>query len=344
MDRPTGLIFALRSRYSTQDGVEALFNEANSTFSAAAAGNTAAAVAANNQVGTSPTALSGGSEYTAASAMSTATGEALGDGTGNHIPEMAFSVEQISVTAKTRKLKAEYTHELATDLKNVHNMDAEGELMRILTEELTAEINRELLRKMYISATIGAQNYTTTSGTINLDVDSNGRWSVEKWKGLMTFLGFEANEIQKATRRGRGNFLVVTQDVATALEEAGKLDTSMVYKNDLNQEVNQSTFAGVLNGRYKLYIDPYIPVASGVNFAMVGYKGSSPWDAGMYYCPYVPLQLMRAVGENTFQPKIAYSTRYGVVANPFATSSADGAVAFSKKNTYYRRVNITSLM
>tara|TARA_Y100000034_G_C6910355_1_gene424437 strand:- start:7723 stop:9084 length:1362 start_codon:yes stop_codon:yes gene_type:complete len=345
MTGPTGLIFAMRSRYTNQTGTEALFNEANTTFSAAAAGNTAAAVAANNQTGSSPVeATIDGSTYTAATAMSTALAERLGENTAHDFPEMAFSIEKITVTALSRALKAEYTMELAQDLRAVHGLDAETELSNILSTEILAEINREMVRKINISATIGAQENVATAGTFDLDQDANGRWSIEKFKGLMFQLEREANAIAKATRRGKGNVIVCSSDVASALNMAGTLDTSPALNNTLTSDDTGNTFVGVLNGRFRVYIDPYFAAASGVHYATVGYKGSSPFDAGVFYCPYVPLQMVRAIGENTFQPKIGFKTRYGLVANPFATSAADGVVSFANKNSYYRIFQIANLM
>jgi len=344
MTGPTGLIFAMRSRYTSQTGAEALFNEANTTFSASAAGNTVSVDQfANAQVGSTPAGATA-SSYTAAQAMTTAAAEALGDATTNAFQEMAFSIEKIAVTARSRALKAEYTMELAQDLKAVHGLDAETELANILSTEILAEINREMVRKINISATIGAQENVTTAGTFDLDTDANGRWSVEKFKGLMFQLEREANQIAKATRRGKGNILICSSDVASALQMAGVLDTSPALSNSLNVDDTGNTFAGVLNGRYKVYIDPYFAATSGVHYATVGYKGTSPFDAGLFYAPYVPLQMVRAIGENTFQPKIGFKTRYGLVANPFATTAADGVVAFANKNVYYRRFSIANLM
>tara|TARA_Y100000034_G_scaffold28155_3_gene33824 strand:- start:15992 stop:17344 length:1353 start_codon:yes stop_codon:yes gene_type:complete len=343
MTGPTGLIFAMRSRYSTQTGTEALFNEANSTFTAAAAGNSAMAAAANNQTGSTP-AGSNSSTYTAASAMSTTLAERLGESTDHAFPEMAFSIEKISVTALSRALKAEYTMELAQDLKAIHGLDAETELANILSTEILAEINREIVRKVNISATIGAQQNVTTAGTFDMDVDANGRWSVEKFKGLMFQLEREANAIAKATRRGKGNIVICSSDVASALQMAGVLDYSSTLSNGLSVDDTGNTFAGVLNGRFKVYIDPYFAASSGTHYATVGYKGTSAFDAGIFYAPYVPLQMVRAVGENSFQPKIGFKTRYGLVANPFATSAANGTIEFDTKNIYYRRFSITNLM
>ena len=341
MTGPTGLIFAMRSRFTSQTGTEALFNEANTTFSATNSGTTIGTL----QTGASPSDLSAGTEYTRGSGITTAQAEALGDGAGNHFQEMAFSIEKIAVTAKSRALKAEYTMELAQDLKAVHGLDAEQELANILSTEILAEINREVVRTINLTATIGAQENVTTAGTFNLDVDANGRWSVEKFKGLMFQLERESNAIAKATRRGKGNVLICSSDVASALQMAGVLDyTPALASNNLSVDDTGNTFAGVLNGRIKVYIDPYFAATSGVHYATIGYKGTSAFDAGLFYCPYVPLQMVRAVGQDSFQPKIGFKTRYGMVANPFATSNADGDVAFSKKNIYYRRIAISNLM
>ena len=339
MTGPTGLIFAMRSRFSTQGGTEALFNEANTAFSSV---NGSTAV---TQTGSSPADLSAGTEYTRGTGMTTAQAEALGDAGGNQFQEMAFSIEKIAVTAKSRALKAEYTMELAQDLKAVHGLDAEQELANILSTEILAEINREVVRSINLSATIGAQENVTTAGTFNLDVDANGRWSVEKFKGLMFQLERESNAIAKATRRGKGNVLICSSDVASALQMAGVLDyTPALASNNLQVDDTGNTFAGVLNGRIKVYIDPYFAATSGTHYATIGYKGTSAFDAGLFYCPYVPLQMVRAVGQDTFQPKIGFKTRYGMVANPFATSAADGVLAFANKNIYYRRIAITNLM
>jgi hypothetical protein len=336
MTGPTGLIFAMRSRYTNQGGTEALFNEANSGFSGAAAN-------AGTQTGQTP-AYANATNYTVGTGMSTATAEALGDAANNQFSEMAFSIEKIAVTAKSRALKAEYTMELAQDLKAVHGLDAEQELANILSTEILAEINREVVRTVNLTATIGAQENVATAGTFDLDVDANGRWSVEKFKGLMFQIEREANAIAKATRRGKGNIMICSSDVASALQMAGVLDYTPALANNLQVDDTGNTFAGVLNGRIKVYIDPYFAASSGVHYATIGYKGTSAFDAGLFYCPYVPLQMVRAVGQDTFQPKIGFKTRYGMVANPFATSDADGALAFSKKNIYYRRLAIANLM
>ena len=333
MTGPTGLIFAMRSRYEGQDGDEALFNEANTSFSAQAGGS------ATTMEGTDPT----GSTYTVQTGMSTANAETLGDADGNHFAEMAFSIEKVSVTAVTRALKAEYTMELAQDLKAIHGLDAEQELSNILSTEVLAEINREVVRQVNSTASAGAQKDVTTQGTFDLDTDSNGRWSVEKFKGLMFQIERDANEIAKATRRGKGNMLITSSDVASALQMAGVLDYTPALNNNLQVDDTGNTFAGVLNGRVKVYIDPYFSSSTN-NYYTIGYKGTNAFDAGLFYCPYVPLQMVRAIGENTFQPKIGFKTRYGMVANPFATTAADGAVDSAKKNVYYRIVKVANLM
>tara|TARA_B100000282_G_scaffold65970_1_gene44348 strand:+ start:24 stop:1412 length:1389 start_codon:yes stop_codon:yes gene_type:complete len=354
MSGPTGLIFAMRSRTSTQGGSEALFNEVNTVFSGSAAGNNASQDVIDGgstplqQAGADPTARASGSGYTVGTGMTTAQAEALGDDANNAFQEMAFSIEKISVTAVSRALKAEYTMELAQDLKAIHGLDAETELSNILSAEILAEINREVVRTINYTATAGSQNNVTTAGTFDLDTDSNGRWSVEKFKGLMFNIERDANEIAKATRRGKGNMMICSSDVASALQMAGVLDYTPALNNNLQVDDTGNTFAGVLNGRIKVYIDPYFsPANSGAsaeNYYTLGYKGSSAFDAGLFYCPYVPLQMVRAIGENTFQPKIGFKTRYGMVANPFATSNADGAIAFAKKNIYYRLSKVANLM
>jgi hypothetical protein len=257
---------------------------------------------------------------------------------------MAFSVEKVSVTAVSRALKAEYTMELAQDLRAIHGLDAETELSNILSAEILAEINREVVRTINYTATAGAQDNVTTSGTFNLDVDANGRWSVERFKGLIFQIERDANQIAKSTRRGKGNVLICGSDVASALQMAGVLDYTPALSSNLNVDDTGNTFAGVLNGRVRVYVDPYFSSASGDQYYTIGYKGSSAFDAGLFYCPYVPLQMVRAVGENTFQPKIGFKTRYGIVANPFATTAADGAISFSKKNIYYRSAIVSNLM
>ena len=355
MTGPTGLIFALRSRYDSQTGTEALFNEANTTFTSAAGGNTASRfVVANTtsgrvQDGSDPTGRvkAGASGYTMSTGMTTARAEALGDGSSNAFQQMAFSVEKVAVTAVSRALKAEYTMELAQDLKAIHGLDAESELANILSAEILAEINREVVRTINYTATAGAQEHVTSTGTFNLDVDSNGRWMVEKFKGLLFQIEREANQIAKATRRGKGNVMICSSDVASALSMAGVLDYTPALSSNLQVDDTGNTFAGVLNGRIRVYIDPYFSSSSGKQYLTVGYKGSSAFDAGLFYCPYVPLQMVRAIGQDTFQPKIGFKTRYGIVANPFATTTADGTIGSfgdAKANIYYRFVAVTNLM
>jgi len=347
MTGPTGLIFAMRSRYTNQTGTEALFNEADASFS----GNTFAANASATgaQTGTDPndrSASATGGSYNVHSGMTTSEAEQLGGSGGPQFAEMAFSIEKVSVTAVTRALKAEYTMELAQDLKAIHGLDAEQELSNILSAEILAEINREVVRTINYSAVAGATKNTTTSGTFDLDTDSNGRWSVEKFKGLMFQIERDANEIAKATRRGKGNVLITSSDVASALQMAGVLDYAPALSNNLQVDDTGNTFAGVLNGRIRVYIDPYFSDATN-NYYTIGYKGSNAFDAGLFYCPYVPLQMVRAVGENTFQPKIGFKTRYGMVANPFATNDGNGIAArlgTGDGNKYYRIVKVTNLM
>jgi len=336
MTGPTGLIFAMRSRYTSQGGTESMYNEADSDFSGT-----------GTQAGTNPAILndSPAGTYTAGAGMATADAEALGDSAGNSFAEMAFSIEKQTVTAKSRALKAEYTMELAQDLKAIHGLDAETELANILSAEILAEINREVVRTIYTTAKPGAQNDTTTAGIFDMDTDSNGRWSVEKFKGLMFQVERDANAIAQQTRRGKGNIIICSSDVASALQMAGVLDTSPALNNNLNVDDAGNTFAGVLNGRYKVYIDPYSANTADKQYYTVGYKGTSPYDAGIFYCPYVPLQMVRAVGENTFQPKIGFKTRYGLTANPFAEGTTAGLGALTANaNTYYRRVQVTNIM
>jgi hypothetical protein len=342
MNGPTGLIFAMRSRYTNQTGKEALFNEANTNFSATAAGNTA------HQTGNSAYSVITGNDPTAAgygfqSGFNTSFAEKLGDATGNAFQEMAFSIEKVAVTAVSRALKAEYTMELAQDLKAIHGLDAESELANILSAEVLAEINREVIRAINVTATAGAQRNVTTAGTFDLDTDSNGRWMVERFKGMIYQIERERGEIARSTRRGRGNVMITSSDVAAALNMAGVLDYTPALNVNLGVDDTGNTFAGVMNGM-KVYIDPYFVSAAGKQYFTVGYKGSSAFDAGLFYCPYVPLQMVRAIGENTFQPKIGFKTRYGMVANPFATTAADGVVSSTKKNIYYRLVGVSNIM
>ena len=354
MTGPTGLIFAMRSRYDAQDGTEALFDEADTDFSGRnKAGSSVDGFSSTAHSGTNPEVLndSPAGTYTTGTAMTTAAAEALGDASGNSFAEMAFSIEKSTVTAKSRALKAEYTMELAQDLKAIHGLDAETELANILSAEILAEINREVVRTVYINAEKGAATNTTTAGIFDLDTDSNGRWSVERFKGLMFQLERDANRIAQRTRRGKGNMIICSADVASALQMAGVLDYTPALNNNLNVDDTGNTFAGVLNGRFKVYIDPYSANSSATQYYVVGYKGTSPYDAGMFYCPYVPLQMVRAVGQDTFQPKIGFKTRYGLIANPFAeTGAASGAVSAvndagsANSNRYYQRVKVTNLM
>ena len=359
MTGPTGLIFAMRSRYTNQTGNEAMFDEADTDFSGRnAAGSstntgysqTAHSGSPNNNPGALNDSPSAGT-YTKGTAMTTAAAEALGDDSGNAFAEMAFSIEKSTVTAKSRALKAEYTMELAQDLKAIHGLDAETELANILSAEILAEINREVVRTVYINAEKGAAVNTTTAGIFDLDTDSNGRWSVERFKGLMFQLERDANRIAQRTRRGKGNMIICSSDVASALQMAGVLDYTPALNNNLNVDDTGNTFAGVLNGRYKVYIDPYSANSSATQYYVVGYKGTSPYDAGMFYCPYVPLQMVRAVGQDTFQPKIGFKTRYGLIANPFAETGAITGAATAvdnagsaNSNRYYQRVKVTNLM
>ena len=352
MSGPTGLIFAMRSRYASQTGGEALFDEADTDFSGRnATGSSVSGASALAQSGTNPAVLndSPAGTYTSGSGMTTAYAEALGDASGNAFAEMAFSIEKSTVTAKSRALKAEYTMELAQDLKAIHGLDAETELSNILSAEILAEINREVVRSVYIGSEKGAQTNTTTTGIFDLDTDSNGRWSVERFKGLMFQLERDANVIAQRTRRGKGNMIICSSDVASALQMAGVLDYTPALNNNLNVDDSGNTFAGVLNGKYKVYIDPYSANTAAKQYFVVGYKGTSPYDAGIFYCPYVPLQMVRAVGQDNFQPKIGFKTRYGLVANPFAGAgasdniTADG-LTVANANRYYRKVQVTNLM
>lgn len=333
MSGPTGLIFALRSRYGAQDGDEALFQEANTAWSSAG-------LSANSHTGTSPA----NATYDAARTMSTLKGEALGTSGNTAIPEMAFSIEKVVAQVGTRALKAEYTHEIQQDLKAVHNLDAEGELANILSAEILAEINREIVRTIgYVS--VAGSRTTTTPGTFDMDVDSNGRWSVEKFKGLFFQIEREANAIAKQTRRGKGNIILTSSDVASALVAAKLMDAGgNELSAGLTVDDTGSTFVGTLNGRYKVYVDPYAPVAASSEYFIVGYKGASPFDAGMFYCPYVPLQMMRAVNPTSFIPVIGFKTRYAVVANPFSQASgiSDGTLS-AANNVYYRKTVVTNL-
>jgi hypothetical protein len=355
MTGPTGLIFAMRSRYAANAttanalaGGETFFNEVNTSFSSVVSGaNSFGQKFVGSIPGDSNTSgLSAVNTYNTGTGMSTAQAEALGSDSNAMFASMAFSIEKVTVTAKSRALKAEYTMELAQDLKAIHGLDAETELSNILSAEILAEINREVVRTINITAVPGAQDNVTTAGVFDLDTDSNGRWSVEKFKGLMFQLEREANQIAKQTRRGKGNIVICSSDVASALQMAGVLDYApALNSNNLQVDDTGNTFAGVLNGRLKVYIDPY---AIGGNYLTVGYKGSSAFDAGIFYCPYVPLQMVRAVDQGTFQPKIGFKTRYGMVANPFARGIDDGTnyngALTLNTNKYYRRVIVNNLM
>ena len=332
MTGPTGLIFAMRSKYTSQAGAEAFYGEADTDFSGI-----------GSHTGSPfPTDFANTAQWGTGSGMSTTAAEALGDGAGTNFAEMAFSIEKVSVTAKSRALKAEYTTELAQDLKAIHGLDAETELATMLQSELLAEINRELVRTVYTTSVVGASSGTAATGVFDLDVDANGRWSVEKFKGLMFQIEREANQIAKDTRRGKGNLIICSSDVASALQMAGVLDyTPALNSNSLNVDDTGNTFAGVLNGRFRVYIDPYATS----NYLVVGYKGASSFDAGLFYCPYVPLQMVRAVGENSFQSKLGFKTRYGMVANPFAEGATAGAgILNANANKYYRKVRVTNIL
>ena len=359
MTGPTGLIFAMRAQYANTTNsaiAEALYNEANTAWSTIQSGaNTIGMKNVGNLPGAAATGetanLAANGTYNWAGGLSTANAEGLGN-TTLAFPEMAFTIEKVTVTANTRALKAEYSMELAQDLKAIHGLDAETELSNILSHEILAEINREIVRTINVSAVRGATEGTTAAGIFDLDTDSNGRWSVEKFKGLMFQIEREANQIAKATRRGKGNMLICSSDVASALQMAGVLDyTPALNSNNLQVDDTGTTFAGVLNGRIKVYIDPYAgttntaPNNSSGHYMTVGYKGSSAFDAGLFYCPYVPLQMVRAVDPNTFQPKIGFKTRYGVVANPFAGGqAADLGVIKKDSNVYYRRVLVQNIL
>jgi hypothetical protein len=367
MNGPTGLIFAMRSKYATQGGPEAFFDEVNSAWSAQdddlnailGSGYVSGSDGANvgfgttAQSGSNPGLLSPDSNatqaaYNAGQGMDTENAEGLGYG-GDEFNQMAFSIEKVTVTAKSRALKAEYSLELAQDLKAIHGLNAEAELANILSTEILAEINREVIRTIYKVAESGAQHNVATAGRFDLDVDSNGRWSVEKFKGLIFQIERDANAIAQRTRRGKGNMILCSSDVASALTMAGVLDYTPALNANLNVDDTGNTFAGVLQGKYRVYIDPYSggsnPNSGGGQYYVVGYKGSSPYDAGLFYCPYVPLQMVRAVGQDSFQPRIGFKTRYGLVANPFAEGTTAGLGRIKvNSNRYYRRVQVLNLM
>ena len=366
MSGPTGLIFAMRSRFTSQSGTEAFYNEVDTTFSGndsnsdetAGFTDTPAGFGSASQQGSNPailnpvgTAATPG--YNVGQGLVTGDAENLGSGANDHFNQMAFSIEKVTVTAKSRALKAEYSLELAQDLKAIHGLNAEAELANILSTEILAEINREVIRSIYKVAEQGAVQNTATAGIFDLDIDSNGRWSVEKFKGLLFQIERDANAIAQRTRRGKGNIIMCSADVASALTMAGVLDYTPAVNANLNVDDTGNTFAGVLQGKYRVYIDPYAANLTSANAApsggnqyyVVGYKGSSPYDAGIFYCPYVPLQMVRAVGEDTFQPKIGFKTRYGLVANPFAEGTTQGSGGLlANQNRYYRRVAVKNLM
>ena len=363
MNAPTGLIFAMRSRYVDNPdgnkmlGSEAFFNEPDSAFSGQNQENTytdgmsgaATGLGTTAQSGTNPGALNPSTSatqiaYDVGQGMRTDDAEDLGE-SSKTFNEMAFSIEKVTVTAKSRALKAQYSLELAQDLKAIHGLNAEAELANILSTEILAEINREVIRTIYKIAEPGAAANTATAGEFDLDIDSNGRWSVEKFKGLLFQIERDANAIAQRTRRGKGNIIMCSADVASALTMAGVLDYTPALNANLNVDDTGNTFAGVLQGKYRVYIDPYSANVAANQYYVVGYKGSSPYDAGMFYCPYVPLQMVRAVGENSFQPKIGFKTRYGIIANPFAQGTSQGSGALtSNSNRYYRRVTVKNLM
>ena len=363
MNGPTGLIFAMRSRYANMTGAEALFNEPNTAFSSTnqtAAGLTdgfsdgtvgfgttggTGLTNATNPAALNPEGSQTATTYPVGQGMRTDDAEDLGNGANNQFNEMAFSIEKVTVTAKSRALKAEYSLELAQDLKAIHGLNAEAELANILSTEILAEINREVIRTIYKVAESGAQTNVATAGAFDLDVDSNGRWSVEKFKGLIFQIERDANAIAQRTRRGKGNMVLCSADVASALTMAGVLDYTPALNANLNVDDTGNTFAGVLAGKYRVYIDPYAANLAADQYYVVGYKGSSPYDAGLFYCPYVPLQMVRAVGQDTFQPKIGFKTRYGIVANPFAEGTTAGLGRLQvNANRYYRRVKVQNLM
>ena len=364
MNGPTGLIFAMRSRYDNQNGTEAFFNEPDSAFSAQDSdasftdqgdyvlggvtnGDSDVGFGTTAQSGTNPAILNGGAAnaYNVGQGFDTQKLEALGDASDNDFREMSFSIEKVTVAARSRALKAEYSMELAQDLKAIHGLDAEAELANILSTEILAEINREIIRTIYKAAEPGAQTNVATGGVFDLDVDSNGRWMVEKFKGMMFQLERDANAIAQRTRRGKGNIILCSADVASALAAAGQLDYTPALSANLTVDDTGNTFAGVLNGRFRVYIDPFAANLSADQYYVMGYKGSSPYDAGLFYCPYVPLQMVRAVGQDTFQPKIGFKTRYGMVANPFAEGTTPGRGRMTAgSNRYYRRVKVQNLM
>ena len=346
MTGPTGLIFAMKSRYGAgaTGSTEALFNEADTTFSGDSAATQAKGPAGLSGLTDSNLDSSLDNDRTGpdfGGAMPTADAEALGSTGGSSFNEMGFTIEKATVTAKSRALKAEYSLELAQDLKAIHGLDAETELANILSTEILAEINREVIRTINSQAKTGAvTDNTALNGVFDLSTDADGRWSVEKIKGLILQLERESNVIAKETRRGKGNFAIVSSDVASALAASGMLDYSPAMSTALNVDDTGNTFAGVLNGRMKIYIDPYATA----DYINVGYKGTNPYDAGIFYCPYVPLTMVRAVAEETFQPKIGFKTRYGMASNPFVGANPANGLAAAKSNQYYRIFRVDNIL
>ena len=354
MSGPTGLIFAMKSHYEGRDGAEALYNEPDSDFSAGFDATANAYDTANPVAGSNPGLLNdspAGTYDRGDKPMAREDAEALGE-SGKLFREMSFSIEKTAVTAQSRALKAEYTLELAQDLKAIHGLDAEQELANILSSEILAEINREVVRTVYTIAKPGAQNNTANPGRFDLDVDSNGRWSVEKFKGLMFQIERDANAIAQETRRGKGNFIITSADVASALAMSGTLDYSSGLTGAGGPSIGEvddtgNLLVGTMNGRIKVFVDPYSANVSNSHYYVVGYKGTSPYDSGLFYCPYVPLQMVRSIGPDTFQPKIGFKTRYGMVANPFVRKSdgtPDAEALTASRNQYYRRVMVENLM
>ncbi len=344
MSGPTGLIFAMKSRYTSQAGAEALFNEADTRFSGTQTGAAQTASPSGLDVVNADDLATIDSDRLTALAtggMATDSAEALGSAGNASFAEMGFSIDKATVTAKSRALKAEYSLELAQDLKAIHGLDAETELANILSTEILAEINREVIRTINSQAKSGAQQANVdVRGIFNLSTDADGRWSVEKFKGLLVQIEREANVIAKETRRGKGNVVVCSSDVATAMAASGMLDYAPALSTNLNVDDTGNLFAGVLNGRTKVYIDPYATV----DYVTVGYKGTNPYDAGVFYCPYVPLTMMRAVAEDTFQPKIGFKTRYGMASNPFVGATAADGLAAAKSNQYYRIFRVDNIL
>lgn len=368
MTAPTGLIFAMRAQYQVGGNAEssystikeAMFQEPQPSFGGSGwtLGSTFAA----------SRGLSAGWNYTDGVKPSTVQdirgiltnyGEGIGNNTGlsgniyvtnssnayANWNQMAFSIDRVAVQARTRAMSSNYTVELAQDLKAVHGLDAEAELANLLSTEILAEINREIVKTIYFVAKTGSRQADLNAiGEYDLDIDSDGRWSAERFRGLSFQIERECNYIAKETRRGRGNFIICDSDTASALAMSGFMSLSPAIAPQLNVDDTQSTFAGVINGKIRVYIDPYSP--AGYNFFVAGYKGESPYDAGLFYCPYVPLQMVRAVDPNTFQPRIGFKTRYGVVANPYVLNSSnvpDGEALTTGLNQYYRFTAVKNL-